>query len=101
MAIRVATFTTAGHTTRGDQGHLMLRQPIMQSTEVIRAIILEDSPCCGVPRTRRRDGPLQVVRVQHPPPPRPGPVVERGVVQVPGLAVDEAVILLTLALRRY
>ena len=40
-----------GRTTRGDQGHLMLRERVVPQSEVIRAIVLEDSPCCGVSRT--------------------------------------------------
>ena len=44
-----STISTAGHTTRGDQGHLILRQLNMPQSELIRAIFLEDSPCCGVP----------------------------------------------------
>ena len=38
-----------GRTIRGDQGHLMPRYRILSHSEVIRAILLEDSPCCGVP----------------------------------------------------
>ena len=34
---------------RGDSGHLMLRKRIAPQSEVIRAIALEDSPCCGAP----------------------------------------------------
>ena len=34
---------------RGDQGHLMLREHIIPQSEVIRAMFLEHSPCCGVP----------------------------------------------------
>ena len=37
-----------GRTTRGDQGHLMLGERILPQSEVIRAIVLEGSPCCGV-----------------------------------------------------
>ena len=36
-------------TTRGDQGHLMLRERVAPQFEVIRIKILEDSPCCEVP----------------------------------------------------
>ena len=35
------------HTTRGDQGHLMPRERVAPHSEVIRAVVLEDSPCCG------------------------------------------------------
>ena len=38
-----------GHTFRGGQGHLMLRDLILPQSEVIRAILLEYSLCCGVP----------------------------------------------------
>ena len=39
-----------GHTARGDYGHLMMRrQCIVPQSEVIRAILLKDSPCCEVP----------------------------------------------------
>ena len=40
-----------GHTTRGDYGYLMLRERIAPQPEVIRAVLLEDSPCCGGART--------------------------------------------------
>ena len=44
------TITWSGlHNARGDWGHLMLRERIGPQSEVTRAIILEDSPCCGVP----------------------------------------------------
>ena len=36
------------HTTRGAQGHLMLGEHIVPQSEVIRAILSEDSPCCRV-----------------------------------------------------
>ena len=36
-----------GTQTRGDRGHLMRREHITASFEVLRAIFLEDSPCCG------------------------------------------------------
>ena len=49
-----------GHTTRGDWGHLMLKERIVQQSEVIRFILLEDSPCCWV--THRGDGRPLVVR---------------------------------------
>ena len=39
----------------------MLRERILPQSEVIRAIVLEDSPCCGVPHLGR-----QVVH-QNPP----------------------------------
>ena len=44
-----ATKVTGGRTTRGGQGHLVLREHIAPQSEVIRAIFLEDSPCCGGP----------------------------------------------------
>ena len=34
------------HTTRGDQGHLMLKERVAPQPEVIRAIVSEGSPCC-------------------------------------------------------
>ena len=37
-----------GRTARGDQGHSMLGERIAPQSEVIRAMLLEDSPCCGV-----------------------------------------------------
>ena len=42
------------HTTRGGQGHLMLGERIVPQSEVIRAVLLEDSPCCGVPHLALR-----------------------------------------------
>ena len=42
--------------TRGDQGHLALMERAAPQSEVIRAIVWEDSPCCEVgrpPRARR------------------------------------------------
>ena len=42
--------SAGGHTTRGDQGHLMLGERIAPYSEVIRAMVLEDSPCCGGPQ---------------------------------------------------
>ena len=45
-----------GYATRGDQGHLMLWERIVPQSEVIRAIFVEDSLCCGFPRlVHRRD----------------------------------------------
>ena len=38
-----------GRTIRGDQGHLILGQRIASQSEVIRAIVSGDRPCCGVP----------------------------------------------------
>ena len=49
----------AGRTTRGDSGHLMLRERVVPQSEVTRAVFLEDSPCCGAshrPAARRRQG---------------------------------------------
>ena len=44
---------------RGNQGHLMLKERIAPQSEVIRAILLEDSPCCGGPAPGREQlGPL-------------------------------------------
>ena len=37
------------HAIRGDLGHWMLRKRIATQSEVIWAIVLEDSPCCGGP----------------------------------------------------
>ena len=45
---------TAGHTTRGGQGHVMRRDRVAPQFEVIRAIVLEGSPCCEVPHCRSR-----------------------------------------------
>ena len=36
---------------RGGQGHSVLRDRISPQSEVIRAVVLEDSPCCGGHRT--------------------------------------------------
>ena len=36
-------------TTRGDQGHLVLKEHILSQPEVIRAILFKDSVCCGDP----------------------------------------------------
>ena len=44
-----ARSATEGHTIRGDQGSLMLRKRVAPHSEVIRVIVLEDSPCCGGP----------------------------------------------------
>ena len=41
---------------RGYSGHLMLRERIGPQFEVTRAIVLEDSPCCGVPHLLPRAG---------------------------------------------
>ena len=41
--------STCGDTVRGGQGLLMLRGRVLTPSEVIRAIWLEHSPCCGVP----------------------------------------------------
>ena len=38
-----------GHMIRGDQCHLMLECFIASQSEVIRAIVSDYSPCCGVP----------------------------------------------------
>ena len=40
-----------GHKIRGDWGHLMLRNRGAPHSEVIRAIVLEGSLCCGGSRT--------------------------------------------------
>ena len=40
-----------GRTIRGDWGHLMPMDRILPQSEVIRAIVVEYSPCCGVSRT--------------------------------------------------
>ena len=37
------------HTTRGDQGHLMPRERVAPHSEVIRAIVLDDSLYFGGP----------------------------------------------------
>ena len=39
--------TSYGRTIRGDSRHLMRMECIAPQSEVIRAILLEDSPCCG------------------------------------------------------
>ena len=44
--------TCAAHTARGGQGHLVLRERTAPQSEVTRAMLLEDSPCCGVPHQR-------------------------------------------------
>ena len=53
---------TAGNTTRGVQGHLMLRERVAPQSEVIRAIVSGDSPCCRLSSHRlsctRPDTPL-------------------------------------------
>ena len=46
---RPRTRESEGHTPRGDSGYLMLGERVALQPEVIRAIVLEDSPCCGVP----------------------------------------------------
>ena len=38
-----------GNTARGDRGHLVLRERVAPQSEVIRAILSEDSPRCGGP----------------------------------------------------
>ena len=35
--------------SRGDQGHLKFGEHVVLQSEVIRAILLKDSPRCGVP----------------------------------------------------
>ena len=45
------TSGSEGRTTRGDAGHLMLRERAVPQSEVMRAILLEGSPCCGGART--------------------------------------------------
>ena len=36
-------------TIRGDQGHVVPRELVLSQSEVTRAILLGDSPCCAVP----------------------------------------------------
>ena len=40
-----------GRATRGGQGRLMPRERVAPQSEVIRVLVLEDSPCCGGART--------------------------------------------------
>ena len=64
--------------TRGDQGHLMRRERIVPHLEVIRASVLEDSPCdttgyrtggtmaCSSPRRTSVDGALTATCATRP-----------------------------------
>ena len=47
--------------TRGEQGHLMLMERIVPQSEVIRAILFEDSPCGGLSWIRISSQP-EVIR---------------------------------------
>ena len=51
---------TGGRATRGGQGHLVPGERVLSQSEVIRAILLENSPCCGVSRTRKSTSPIGV-----------------------------------------
>ena len=50
-----------GHTTRGCQGHLMLRERVSPQSEVIWAIFWGDGPCYGVPHRAVPLDPLDIV----------------------------------------
>ena len=69
-----------GTQKRGDYGHLMLGDHNLKQSEVIRAILLKDSPCCGVPapsgRHCARSRPARCTGLAPgwpPRPPRTGP----------------------------
>ena len=45
---------------RGDKCHLMLYFFIASQSEVIRAIVSDYSPCCGVPHLKEQQGVLEM-----------------------------------------
>ena len=67
-----ASTSRPGYTTRGNQNDLMLGEDIAPQAGVIRAILLEDSPCCGIPHLGRSAGrddlrrrPQRPLRAHH------------------------------------